>query len=118
MKLQQRYADLEKKYEVATATEQKCDTFSSRILSVVSQLYNCAQYRYFAAVTCISRFINFRSSFSDIQIKTKEQSLYGHRFVLKSRNPSWSTLSNDLDLTGIAFVFIFPSIALHVNNAR
>ena len=46
VKLQQRYANLEQKYELLNASnESDCDTFTGRISKVIAKLFNCQKYR-------------------------------------------------------------------------
>lgn len=50
MKLQNRYADLERRYHMAIAASGDGDndgSFVTRLLRIISEMYNKEQYRYF-----------------------------------------------------------------------
>ncbi|XP_050504422.1 rabankyrin-5 [Diabrotica virgifera virgifera] len=72
-KLQSKYRDIEIKYNnvVASDTNNTEDTFASRLLKIISNLYNSEAY-------------------SDIKIKLKDKEINAHKIVLSARSNVWN----------------------------
>ncbi|XP_043938036.1 rabankyrin-5 [Protopterus annectens] len=88
VKMQQKLADTEKKCTMLEAQANKeisSDSFISRLLGIVAQLYQQEQY-------------------SDLKIKVGDEYLSAHKFVLAARTDIWSLANlastKELDLSG------------------
>uniref|UniRef100_H3AEJ0 Ankyrin repeat and FYVE domain containing 1 n=1 Tax=Latimeria chalumnae TaxID=7897 RepID=H3AEJ0_LATCH len=87
VKMQQKLAETEKKCAMLAAQanpESSSDSFISRLLTIVAELYQQEQY-------------------SDLKIKVVDQYINAHKFVLAARSESWSLANlastNEMDLS-------------------
>lgn len=81
VKLQNKYTEIEKKYNVLVASsgdQQTQDTFVSRLLKTVANLFEQELY-------------------SDLTINMRQTSIKAHKFILSSRSDEWGVLNlNDV----------------------
>ncbi|CAG2167793.1 unnamed protein product [Oppiella nova] len=86
VKLQQKYCDLEKRYNLLNASSGVVDdnSFVSRLVRNVANLFD-------------------KELYSDLTIKLNGSSIKGHKFVLSSRSDTWDQLdhTNELDLSHV-----------------
>ena len=86
VKLQQKYYEIDKKYNLLNAEKGVVDenSFVSRLVRTVAQLFD-------------------KELYSDLTIKLNGSSIKGHKFVLSSRSDGWDQLdhSSELDLTQV-----------------
>ncbi|OXB78878.1 UNVERIFIED_CONTAM: hypothetical protein H355_011283 [Colinus virginianus] len=88
VKLQKKLADTERRCNLLAAQanqDNASDTFISRLLAIVAELYQQEQY-------------------SDLKIKVRDKRISAHKFVLAARSDAWSLANlastEELDLSG------------------